>query len=440
LFSTGQEDICFVRHGKTSYILTLEDMTSTPKPNRAAQFLLGGAILIVILLALNAIRLLTRDHVSIHTAQVSYQDIVKSSSTTGKVEPMDDYQAHAQVAGQVQAIYVDVGDKVHAGQLLLKMDDADALARLASANSALRAAELATSDIEQGGTQDERNTYASDQSRTQLQLHEDVASFTALQELRKKGAASSAEVDVARARVQLDENTLHSIQQHSAQRYGEADRARAQAQLADAHAAVAAAQRAYASADIRTPISGTVYYLPVSQYDYVSLDSNDLVYVADLKHLRITAYFDEPEIGDLAVGQPITITWLAKPGMTWHGHITLAPTTIITYGTRNVGECFIDVDDADGVLQPNANVMVEVTTARRIHVLSIPRLALHDEGAQLYVYRIVHNKLVRTPVKVGTFNLSREEITSGLSEGDIVALSPTTNIDLSDGLEVTPVP
>jgi HlyD family secretion protein len=403
-------------------------------------FVIWGAALIVILLALYAIRSLTRERVSVRAAQGSYQNLIKSSSTTGKVELQDDFQAHAPVAGQVQEIYVDVGDKVKAGQLLLKMDDADALARLASANSALRAAELSASDIEHGGTQDERNTYASDQSRARLQRQQDAASLTALEQLQQKGAASPAEIDAARARLQVDDNTLHSIAQHSTERYGEADRARAQAQLADARAAVAAAQRAYASADIRTPISGTVYYLPVARYDYVSIDNNDLVYVADLTHLRITAYFDEPEIGNLADGQPVTITWDAKPGETWHGHITQAPTTIISYGTRNVGECFIDVDDADGVLQPNANVIVTVTTAQHQHVLSVPREALHFDGTQPYVFRILHKKLFRTNVQTGIINLNQVEITSGLAEGDVVALNATTNRDLSDGLEVTPVP
>ena len=411
-------------------------MAPDPKSNRATTFVIWGAALIVILVAVYAVRVLTRERISVRADQVSYQDLNKSSSTNGKVEPMDDYQAHAQVAGQVQEIYVNVGDKVHAGQLLLKMDDADALARLASANSALRAAELAASDIQHGGSQDERNTYAADLSRAQLQRHEDAASLTALEALQQKGAASLAEVAAARARVQLDDSTLHGIQQHSTERYGEADRARAQAQLADAHAAVTAAQRAYASADIRTPIAGTVYYLPISQYDYAT-SGDDLIYVADLKHLRITAYFDEPEIGNLAVGQPVKIVWEAKLGIAWHGHITQAPTTIITYGTRNVGECFIDVDDADGVLQPNANVTV--TTAQRLHVLSVPREALRYDGTQAYVFRILHRKLVRTNVQTGIINLTRVEIAGGLSEGDTVARNATTNQDLSDGLEVTPV-
>ncbi len=411
------------------------------------QFALWGTALAVILMALYAIRLLTRERVSVVAAQVSYRDLVKSSSTNGKVEPTDDFEAHALVSGQVQQIYVNVGDKVHAGQLLLKMDDADALARLASANSALRAAELAVSDIEHGGTQDERNTYAADENRAKWQLQQDTDALAALQKLRQKGAASQAEIDAVNSRLQLDQNALHSIEMHSTQRYGAADLARAQAELADARAAVAAAQRAYDSVNIRTPIAGTVYYLPVSEYDYVSSnpDNNDLIYVADLKHMRITAYFDEPEVGNLADGQPVTIVWEARPGVTWHGHISQVPTTIISYGTRSVGECFIDVDDADGVLQPNANVTITVTTAQHLHVLSIPREALHDEGSQHYVFRIVHNKLVRTPVQLGTpakpaiVNLTQVEITGGLVEGDTVALNATTNRELSDGLEVTTV-
>ena len=406
----------FASFGTASRLIYWHLKTWPLIPSQIAQrtFVIWGAALIVILVAVYAVRVLTRERISVRADQVSYQDLNKSSSTNGKVEPMDDYQAHAQVAGQVQEIYVDVGDKVHAGQLLLKMDDADELARLASANSALRAAELAASDIQHGGSQDERNTYAADLSRAQLQRHEDAARSPRSKRYSRRSSIAG-EVAAARARVQLDDSTLHGIQQHSTERYGEADRARAQAQLADARAAVTAAQRAYASADIRTPIAGTVYYLPVSQYDYATT-GDDLIYVADLKHLRITAYFDEPEIGNLAVDQPVKIVWEAKPGVTWHGHITQAPTSIITYGTRNVGECFIDVDDADGVLQPNANVTVTVTTAQRLHVLSVPREALRYDGTQAYVFRVLHSKLVRTPVQTGIINLTQVEVTSGLAE------------------------
>jgi HlyD family secretion protein len=414
-------------------------MASNPKSSRSTTYIIWGSAFIVLVLAVLAIRSLTRERLAVHVSQVAYGDVVKTSSTNGKVEPLDDYQAHATGAGQVQDIYVHVGEKVKAGQLLLKMDDQYALASLAHAQSNLRAAELAMSDIEHGGSQDERNTYASDLTKAKLQRDEDASSLAAAQKLLQQGAESPAEVTAAQHRVEMDDTNIRSIQQHSTERYGQADRARADAQLADAKAALAAAQSSYANVDIHTPIAGTVYYLPVNQFDYVSTDQPDLVYVADLSHLRVTAYFDEPEIGNLADGQRVEIRWDAKQGRVWHGHITLAPTTIISYGNRNVGECFIMVDDADGVLQPNANVTVYVTTAQDLHVLRIPRESLRFDGPQAYVFRVINDKLVRTNVRTKYVTNNWAEIVSGLTEGDTIAGTAFTNHDLSDGLEVTPI-
>jgi HlyD family secretion protein len=163
--------------------------------------------------------------------------------------------------------------------------------------------------------------------------------------------------------------------------------------------------------------------------------------VADLKHLLITAYFDEPDIGNLAVGQPVEITWQAKQGAIWHGRVSEVPTTIIEYQTRFVGECLIAVDDADGTLLPDANINVKVTTAQHLHVLSVPREALRFDGTQPYVFRIINNTLVKTPINItgGIVNLTQVEIVSGLAEGDTVATTATTPRDLSNGLEVRAV-
>jgi HlyD family secretion protein len=258
------------------------------------------------------------------------------------------------------------------------------------------------------------------------------------QKLVQQGADSPAEVAELQNRLQIDDANIATIQQHSTHRYGQADTARSEAELADARAAVIAAQSSYETAAVRSKIAGTVYYLPVSQYDYVEV-GNDLIYVADLSRLRVTAYFDEPDIGNLAAGQPVTITWEAKPGTTWHGHISLAPTTVISYEQRFVGECVITVDDANGVLEPNANVVVTVTAAQHPHVLSVPHEAVHQDAAGYYVYRIIDGKLVHTSVQTGIMNLKQDEIVSGLSEGDTVALNATVNRELSDGLKVSPV-
>jgi len=173
----------------------------------------------------------------------------------------------------------------------------------------------------------------------------------------------------------------------------------------------------------------------VSTYDFVPA-GEDLLDVADLNRIQVRAYFDEPEIGQLAVGQAVKIVWDAKPNLSWHGHISRAPSTVITYGTRNVGEAIITVDDARGDLLPNTNVTVTVTTSQRFNVLSVPREALHTEGTSNFVFRVIGGKLARTPVQVGVVNLTRVEITGGLTEKDTVALNATSNRDLSHGLAV----
>lgn len=414
-------------------------MASNPSSSRSTTVVWGVAIALIAL-ALIAVRSFTRERVPVHTAAAGYQDFQITTSTNGKVEPVEDFQAHATVAGQIKDVYVHLGEKVKKGQLLLKMDDASALATLAHAQSSLSAAQLSAKDIDQNGTQDERNTFASNLARAQAQVDADQTSIASLEKLQQSGAASAAELAAARHRLSMDQEALKGVQQHSTQRYSEADRTNALSQIADARASVAAAQNAYDNQNIRTPIDGTVYYLPVSQFDYVDPANNgDLVYVADLSHLRVTAYFDEPDIGKLRVGQPVAIKWEARRDRTWHGHVSQIPTTIISYGTRNVGECFITVDDADGILQPNANVTVTVTIANRQHVLVVPHESVHFDGPNAYVFRVINNKLVRTPVEIGLINDNWVEILSGLREGDIVARNALVNHELTDGLEVKAV-
>lgn len=392
---------------------------------------LGALVLVVVI-----VRSFTRDVVEIRAAVVDHQNLVSSVPTNGKVEPIQDYRAHAAGPGVVSKLYVKVGQKVKSGELLIGMDDADAVARLATANAALRSAQASLHDLEQGGSQDERIALSGDLSRGKLQQQEAVKDLAALKQLQQKGAASASEVASAEQRLQSANSSLQNIQMRTSQRYSTPDRTRAEAQLADAQAGVAAAQKGYAGVNVRSPLVGTVYSIPVSQYDFVQA-GEDLVDVADLNKIQIRAYFDEPEIGNLAVGQAVKIVWEGKPDRVWHGHVSRVPTTVIAYGTRSVGECIIAVDDAHEDLLPNTNVTVTVTTQQRFNVLSIPREALHTEGARDFVYRVINNKLVVTPVQVGVVNLTRVEITGGLTEKDTVALSATSsNRDLSSGLAV----
>jgi len=94
------------------------------------------------------------------------------------------------------------------------------------------------------------------------------------------------------------------------------------------------------------------------------------------------------------------------------------------------------VDDADGVLLPNTNVTVTVLESKHENVLSLPREALQTSGRNNYVFRIVGDRLVKTPVQVGLQNNDRFEIVGGLDKGELVALGAVTEVELTDGLRV----
>lgn len=374
--------------------------------------------------------------VAVRTAQVERGDIVKDVSTNGEVSPLSDFQAHAPLAGIVEKLFVKVGDQVKTGQEVVQMDDSEARRDLATADANLATARAALNAMQHGGTQGERLAANANVSAAQTQAQLDATSLASLQRLEAQGAASANEVALAQQRLDAAKARVAQLQSQRVDRYGTDDLSAQKAQVAQAQAAVEAARTVLAGVDIHTPFDGTVYSVPVVQYQFVPAGET-LLQVADLTRLEVKAYFDEPEIGLLRSGQPVEITWAAKPLQVWHGHVVQAPTTIIAYGgTRNVGECLITVDDAKGDLLPNTNVTVRVIEQRSDHVLILPREALHTQGSDDYVFKINNEHLVRTPVTVGVLNLNHFEILKGLSPGDTVALRATSDADLSDGLHV----
>jgi len=154
----------------------------------------------------------------------------------------------------------------------------------------------------------------------------------------------------------------------------------------------------------------------------------------DLNHVR--AYFDESEIGKLAIGQPIQIKWDAKQGHIWNGHIERIPVTVINLGTRSVGEVLVKIDDPDGKLLLYTNVTVTATVSSKPNALAVPREALHLEDGKPYVYKVVKGGLQRTFVTTGTINLTQVAILSGLEEGNLVATGTANGQPLQEGIPI----
>ncbi|HZL25480.1 MAG TPA: efflux RND transporter periplasmic adaptor subunit [Acidobacteriaceae bacterium] len=396
------------------------------------------AVVVVVLIVVAKSAL--KEKVEVRVAKAARTDLVSFESTNGQVEAIQDYQAHVAAPGVIKKVYVEVGEHVQRGAELMRMDDTDAASRLATAQAALDAAIANLQNMRAGGTNDEMLGQKSDLAAAQSQQKQTAAALSTIQALQATGSASANEVAVAQQHLTDANAKVAQLQARIHNRYSTGDLSVQHAQVEQARAAVMAAKAAYASVDFRAPFAGTVYSVPVSDFDFVQ-PSDALLNLADLNHLQVTAYFDEPEIGRLRVGQPVRIVWEAKPDAVWHGRVLRAPTTIITYNnTRHVGECIISVDDAQGDLLPNTTVTVTVTVSELHNVLTLPREALRPQGMKNFVYRVVDGHLHQTPVEVGASNNTRIQITAGLSEGDAVALGSPTNAEFQEGLQVKALP
>lgn len=383
------------------------------------RWLWAGA-LVVLVAVFFGIRSLTRDRLAIRVAQAHHENLSSELSTNGKVEPEVNYTFPSPVAAVVKTVDVKAGDRVTAGKVLLTLDNLDARARLATAESAVKSAQANLEAVLHNGTLEQRQADASTLERARLDRDQAQRNLDALTKLTATGAASQSEVAGARQQLQLAEASLSAAQQSSHGRYAPADVSRAQAALADAQASAAAARDVLSKTVLRAPAAGTVYSVDVRPTEYAEA-GKVLVQMADLKRMRVRAYFDEPEIGRLALGQSIQIKWDAKPGKVWHGHIEQVPATVITYTTRTVGEVLIALDDDNPGLLPDTDVTVSVTISSEPNILSIPREALYTESGKAYVYKLVDGSLKKTPVTVGNFNLTQVSILSGLREDDTVA-------------------
>jgi len=393
-----------------------------------------GAVLILVLVFMS-VRSLTRTRLEVRVAQASHQSISSTISTNGRVDPVNNYQVTCPIATTVKAVYVQPGDQVTAGKLLMVLDDVQARARLATANAAVKSAEAAVEAATHNGSREQQQASAAEITRVRMDREQAQRDLDALTKLSSTGAASPSEVAAARQRLATANASLEAAQTSSHGRYSQLEIDRAQSALEDAQANLVAAQQVEDQTKVRAPAAGTVYSVDVRPTDFVE-QGKQLLELADLQHERVRAYFDEPEIGSLAVGQPIEIKWDARPGRVWHGRIERVPYTVMHLDTRTVGEVLVSLDDPDGGLLPDTNVTVTVTTSSQANALSVPREALHIENGKSFVFKVVEDELKRTQVVTGSLNLTQVAIISGLNAGDWVATGTTSGQPLQEGVPI----
>lgn len=375
------------------------------------------------------------DALPVRTAVVEQSSIRSVVSTNGKIEPVNNFEAHAPAAASVRRVLVKEGQSVKKGELLVVLDDAEARAQAARAQTQLRAAQADMNASERGGNQEDVLTVEAQLVKAGNDRDSAQRNLDALKKLQHQGAATEGEVRDAENALAGANAQLTLLRQKQTKRYSTAELARVDAQRTEAQAAYDAAQDVLAKSNVRAPFDGIVYSLPVKQGGFVS-PGELLLQVADLRKVLVRAFVDEPDVGRLAPGDPMEITWDAVPGRVWRTTVTAVPSTVKLRGSRNVGETTSIVDNKDLKLLPNINVGVSIVAAEHDHVLVVPREAVRMDDSKPYVLQVVGHELKRRDVQTSLSNLTQVEVTSGLAAKDVVAIGSSNGKPIGDGTQV----
>ena len=297
--------------------------------NRLILWTLAAILLIIVFFA---VRRLTREELPLRVAQATMQDLITTDSTNGKVEPQHNFEAHAPAPGTVKTSMYGLESRSPRASFLLSLDDGDAVAHSASALAALRGAagKLPGRD-EQGGTQEERNRSPANMAKAQMDRDQAQRDLDALKKLVAQGAAAPSEVTSAQQRLDARQHLpLDPRKEADCPLFSRGHRPFQGGSGAGPGSLLRRQHRGR-----RLQRAGAVCTAPSipCRFRYRSTFSPGalLLQMADLTKLQVRAYFDEPELGALHVGQPATIVWDALPNRMWHGRILSMPSTIINF-------------------------------------------------------------------------------------------------------------
>ena len=370
----------------------------------------------------------------VNFTRVKRETLVSTLPTNGKAEPFIWQAVRAETAGLVSQVAVREGERVAKGAVLAAIADPSLAADVAAGEAKVAEARANLAALQAGGKPSELAGIENNLARARFDLQQHQKEYDALRRLAEKQAAVPVDVEAAHDKVRQSEIEIEGLENRRKALVDRTEVAAARARLQDAEVALNLARQRATLNTLLAPIAGEIYGLAVRPGAYLNV-GDMAANVGRLDRLRVRVYVDEPELGRVAEGQPVTITWDALPGKQWRGTVERKPASIQPLGSRQVGEVICSIENPGRELIPGANVNAEIRTAVVEDALVVPKETLRHDAQGDYVFALNGDTIARRPVKKGASSVTEVQVVQGLAEGDAVALP--SDVPLKPGDRVT---
>lgn len=353
-----------------------------------------------------------QDKVDYLTEAARVGDIRKVVNATGEVGAVQLVSVGAQASGQIEKLYVSVGQQVHKGDPIADIDSTTQRNDLAINKAKLE-------------------TYQAQLAARQVALKVAQTQYNREAQLKKTNSTSRESLEDA-------ENTLATAK---------AAVAELESQIRQARIAVSTAETNLGYTKISAPLDGTVVAVPVEEGQTVNANQTTptIVQIADLSRMEIKIEIAEGDITQVKPGMGVDYTILAEPGVTRHavldsidpGLTTLSDGTYVkSSGTTSSDSAVYYyakavVPNSDGALRIGMTTQNVIVVDSADQVTAVPSIAVFTHpGGEAYVRLLRPDGSVEErAVETGLSNNMLTEIRSGLTAGDQVISAQMTRAE-----------
>ncbi|UOQ96007.1 efflux RND transporter periplasmic adaptor subunit [Hymenobacter sp. 5317J-9] len=394
--------------------------------------------------------------VEVLVAKAGPANIVEKVSASGKVQPETEVKISPDVSGEIIELYVQEGDSVRKGQLLLRIrpDNYQALVNVQSA-------QVGTQRANVGQAQARLQQLLASAKQTELTYRRNAS-------LYKQKVISQADYEASQAAYNASQEEINSARQQI--------RA-SQSTVSAASASLEEARKNLNKTTIYAPVSGTVSKLNVKKGERVvgttQMAGTEIMRIANLNNMEVRVNVNENDVNNVNLGDSVevevdaysnkdekfrglvtNIANTAKDALTaeavteFEVRIRLLPESYKHLLRTVRGQTIVP-------FRPGMTASVDIITDRKSNVLSVPLAAVTtrsdssalkknekiagrgngaamaaDEKAgpkpeiQEVVFVVRDGKAVMTPVKTGISDFQNIEILSGVKAGDQVVSGP----------------
>ncbi|MDR2081064.1 MAG: efflux RND transporter periplasmic adaptor subunit [Campylobacteraceae bacterium] len=323
-------------------------------------------------------------------------DIEDTVTATGTVSPKSYVDVGAQVSGQITQLYVEAGDIVKAGDLLVEIDTTVLETKVESSK-----AELAYQKAQLKDREAKLTLAKLAYERQKELLASDATSKEAYENAESALFSAEASIDMIKAQIQQTESSLKENQ----------------------------ANLKYAK--IYAPMSGTVSTISVKKGQTLNSNMNTptILQIADLSTVTIGAEVSEADVVKLKKGMEVYFKTLGSQNV-WRTKLSkIEPTPTVTNNVV-LYKAIFDVENGSGELMNSMTAQVFFVISSAKDALLIPITAVSksqkDAGRAIVMLQKADGTFAPAPIEIGVSNRVQVEVKSGLNEGDMIASTFST--------------